>query len=349
MKLYKKNSKGKMRLLEIYSEDEYLYQISGLVDGKKVTHSKVCKPKNIGKTNETSPSSQACLEGEALIKKKISEGYFKTPIEAEGSDVILPMLAKEYNKEKHKIDWSKPVFVQPKLDGMRALSLKDGNLISRKNKTIDTLVHLQSEIDFLRRNGINIPDGETYAHGLNFQENMKLIKKYRKDKTENVKYHIYDQISEDEFEQRYLELSVVFNENIFHYLELVPTYGIKSEEELIKFHNKFLAEGYEGSIIRYGDEPYKINGRSSNLLKYKDFKDMDAEIIDIIPMDAYPKQGLVVCNGFKATPKMSHSEKEELLTNKSDYIGRIANIRYFEKTDDGFPRFPIMIGIHEDR
>jgi len=37
------------------------------------------------------------------------------------------------------------------------------------------------------------------------------------------------------------------------------------------------------------------------------------------------------------------------LTNKEKYIGKLANIRYFELTDDGIPRFPVMIGIHEDR
>ena len=52
---------------------------------------------------------------------------------------------------------------------------------------------------------------------------------------------------------------------------------------------------------------------------------------------------------FKAGVKMSHSDREDLLTNKKEYIGKIANIRYFELTDDGIPRFPVMIGIHTDR
>jgi ATP-dependent DNA ligase len=275
MIIYKKDSKGNIRSLEIYAEDGRLYQISGLIDGAKVTHEKECKPKNIGKTNSTTSIAQAELEAEALITKKLSEGYFETLKETNTEEVILPMLAKVYSEECHKIDWSKPVFAQPKLDGMRAFSIEDDTLISRQNKSIDTLSHLNSEISILRNCGIKIPDGEVYAHGISFQENMKLIKKYRPGETENVKFHIYDQISNKSFEKRYLELEDVFLFNKFSCLTLVPTYRITSENELIEYHQKFISEGYEGSIIRYGEEPYKVNGRSSNLLKYKDFKDMD--------------------------------------------------------------------------
>jgi hypothetical protein len=46
---------------------------------------------------------------------------------------------------------------------------------------------------------------------------------------------------------------------------------------------------------------------------------------------------------------MSHEERVDLLANKHLYIGKLANIRFFEWTDDGNPRFPVMIGIHLDR
>jgi hypothetical protein len=46
---------------------------------------------------------------------------------------------------------------------------------------------------------------------------------------------------------------------------------------------------------------------------------------------------------------MSHKDREDLLTKRDKYIGKMANIRFFEWTDDGNPRFPVMIGIHIDR
>lgn len=348
MRLYKKDSKGKIRILDIWASGEILFQESGLLDGKLVKNQKVCKGKNIGKANETSPEQQAVLEAEAIIKKKLREGYFESVEEAEKSNVILPMLAKEYGKEKHKIDWNN-CFVQPKLDGMRAISLGDNNLTSRKNKEIDTLSHLYAEINKLRDFGVDIPDGEVYAHGLSFQENMKLIKKYRAGETEKVKYHIYDCVSSVDFEERYFDICDAFDKNSFAFLSLVPTFQIHSEKELKEYHQKFLSEGYEGTIVRWGVEPYKINGRSSNLLKYKDFKDMACEVIDVFPSEKRPEQGVVVCDGFKANLKFSHKEREEILKNKSQYIGKIAEIRYFEKTDDGYPRFPVCCGFREDK
>jgi len=51
---------------------------------------------------------------------------------------------------------------------------------------------------------------------------------------------------------------------------------------------------------------------------------------------------------FKAGFKYSHEDRKEFLTNKEKYIGKIANIRFFEYTDDGLPRFPIMFGIRGD-
>jgi len=136
-------------------------------------------------------------------------------------------------------------------------------------------------------------------------------------------------------------------------LKLVKTYKINSETELLSYHKRFIAEGYEGTIIRHSDAGYAINKRDSQLLKYKDFIDLDAKVIDVEPSDKNPLQGVCLCeyNGkkFRTGMKFSHAERKEILTNKSDYIGKLANIRFFEYTDEGLPRFPVCIGFHEDR
>ena len=66
--LYKKDSKGKLRILSIETNHGDLMQTSGLIDGGKVEHSKTCKPKNVGRANETTSQEQAVIEAEALIK-----------------------------------------------------------------------------------------------------------------------------------------------------------------------------------------------------------------------------------------------------------------------------------------
>jgi len=360
MKLYKKDSNNKIRYLDIIASGDNIIQRSGILDTEnEIEHTKKAKPKNIGKSNETTAEQQAVLEVESIIVSKLKEGYFKSILEAKNEIVILPMLAKNYNDEKHKIDW-KECFIQPKLDGMRCLAHCNGKgvvkLVSRDGRLIDNMDHISDELARNIKEEI-ILDGELYCHGLSFQENMKLIKKYRKGETENIKYHVYDLISEKPFYKRTVRQYI---KNLKSCKE-VSTYKIDNEKQLKIGHEINISEGYEGSIIRWNKEGYKINGRSSNLLKYKDFQDIDAIIIDIIPAEQRPEWGVPVLKysnqkldgkneiTFKAGLKYSHKDREEFLKNKQNYIGKIANIRFFEYTDEGLPRFPVMIGIHGDR
>ena len=344
MKIYKLDSKGKLRVLEIESSNGYLIQTSGLLDGKKVEHKKLCKPKNIGKVNETTEITQSELEVDALILKKLREGYFETIEEAKTVKVILPMLAHDYFKKEKKVQF--PCYAQPKLDGMRGLG-NDGKLTSRANKEIITLKHIQSDLEGIE----DYIDGELYAHGLTFQENMKIIKKYREGQTENVKYHVYDMISDKPFIERYKKLkTLVFG---LPNIEVVPLVEIPNPWVLEEYYGKMMLAGYEGVMLRWGTDGYKVNGRSDNLLKYKKFFDVSVPIVDITPNDAIPTHGTiwVEYNGkvVKTGARLSHEEREDILNNKQEYIGKTAEVRYFETTDDGSLRFPVFFGIRLDK
>lgn len=344
MNLYKKDTKNKIRILTMWTKGDSFFQETGLLEGEKILNERKCHPKNTGKANATTGEEQAIKELESKMVRKLKEGYFLTLNEAISSNVILPMLAKEFNKESHKIDWN-TAYVQPKLDGMRCLDTITGK-ISRKNTPIITMDHIK----------INRPsftnfcvDGELYAHGLTFQENMKLIKKVRPDSV-NIKYHIYDVVSDLPFIDRYALVKTIVD--LSDNVELVPTFKVNSLKDIKTFHTQFLKEGYEGTMIRWGNEGYKINGRSSNLLKYKDFKDIRATLVDVIPSDKRPTQGVPVLEWkgkqFSAGCKLTHKERENLLINKNQYIGQTAEIRYFEETDDGLPRFPVLVGFRQD-
>lgn len=350
--LYKKDTSGKIRMLTISTQDGLLIQESGVLGGKIVVHDSVSKPKNVGRANETTSAEQARLEAESKLKKKLDEGYFETQKEAEKTEVILPMLAKDFEKEKKKVKF--PAFIQPKLDGMRALGVN--GLTSRGGKAITTLNHIENAIKDV---GV-ILDGELYAHGLSFQENMKIIKKYRKGRTEKVKYHVYDMVAEDSmFFTRYTKLYELVK-NIPE-VEIVPTYVVNSLEEIKEWHDKFVLEGYEGAIVRWGLDGYKVKGRSSSLLKVKQFIDLALPVLDVVPNDRDPEQGSFIFEweGAKGHPlgddiigsgmSFSHEDRKEMLTNKQDYIGKTAELRFFEYSDTGVPRFPVSVGLRLDK
>ena len=327
---------------------------SGLKTGKiTVSEPTYPKPANIGRANYRNSLKQAMIHARGHYLKHIEKGERTDCGESEKkTNRYFPMLAHNYDDYPPIY----PVAVQPKLDGMRCLAtIKDGvvTLKSRDGKIIENMDHITQDLSKIK---INITlDGELYAHGLSFQENMKLIKKYRQGKTENIKYIVYDKVSDDNYSNRYRDIVDYRILNELTSKNWMPIEGciIKSEEELLDYHKQFISKGYEGSMIKHSDKPYGINKRCDSLLKYKDFQDIDAKILDIVPAEQRPEQGVPVLEynsqTFKAGCKMTHEEREELLTNKDEYIGKLANIRFFEMTDGGIPRFPIMVGIHQDR
>lgn len=365
MILYKKDSKGKIRELEIKALGDMLYQISGLIEGKKVTHQKQCKSKNIGKTNETTTQEQTKIQAQALIIKKIREGYFYSIEEAENTSVIKPMLAKEYHKEKKKLKKYSKIVTQPKLDGIRCVIHYNADnctakAFSRTNKPIKNIDPILNDIITRLKNYSEdiIFDGELYLHGKTFQEVSKLVKNPWGERNETPQYWIYDVIDKEyTFAERELLIQILLfslpsikSNNIIR----VPSILIdNTDESITKQFLKYIKAGYEGMMIRILNSIYKINGRSSDLLKYKEFETITLAIADITPNDVNLKHGTVwtVFNGHlqKSGAKLSHEDREDLLTNKNTYIGRMGEFRYFEETDIGKMRFPVFLGIREDK
>jgi len=354
--LYKKDTKGKIRYLRIETSNDLLTQSSGILWWAEVKASRHCLPKNIGRSNETTANEQAELEAEAIVTDKLTKGYFKTKEEADGWSVILPMLAKDYFKEKDKIDWS-TAYLQPKLDWMRCLAfIKDGNvkLMSRQGKEITTCPHIVKALIWMDD---IILDWELYAHGFTFQENMSMVKKFIKWQTDrHIVYNIYDVVDTtksfiDRFYPLYSNKIITTSPS----LAIVST-SEASEDTIEELSSMDVEQWYEGSIVRWSNDWYKVGWRSANLLKLKQFLDTTATIIDVEPMDARPTQWVLVCRLqegsselFRASLKFSFKEREYILRNKNLYIWQTAEIRYFEDTDDWLPRFPVCVWFRLDK
>lgn len=367
--LYKKDSKGKIRLSKLYTDRNILIQETGLLGGKMTKRPRVCHPKNVGKSSETTGAEQAQKELESKVNKMLTKGYFFTEQEARDSVVILPMLAKSYDSEERKIDWSN-AFAQPKYDGMRALGVitKDSvSLISRDGKNIleTSRGGVQHIIDSLTRfrdisGFIGIIDGELYAHGYTFEENMKFCKSVNEN-NKLIKFVTYDMVSDKGFIERYRDLSrkmdILKDAKWYNltYLEVAPIYIVYNHNTIETLYRSLVPE-YEGVMIRWGNSPYKMGGRSSNLLKYKKFIDIALPLKDVEPSSRAPEQGVPVFfwkgaenNELRAGLRMSHEAREDLLTNKDKYIGKTCEIRFFEYGKSGVPRFPVMYGFRNDK
>ena len=358
--LYKKN-KLKIQVWQIEVESNKYRSIEGFKGGAMTTSEwTIAEGKNIGRSNETTPTSQATIEAFAKIKLKLDSGYVEDISDINKAVRFKPMLAEKWKDFKHKIVF--PCYVQPKSDGMRCNTTNLGSS-SREGKPIVSVPHITTLFDYLS-DGIVI-DGELYNHNLHADFN-KIISVARKTKptpedlieSEKVlKYYVYDAFFTDDpgmlFKDRYANIKTILN-NV-SYIEMVDTYLVNTPEEIQEFYEKFLEDGYEGIIIR-NNAPY-AQKRTTNLLKRKEWLDDEFEIVDITEgkgnrsgmmgrIALKTKSGEV----FEADGSGlgGHEVYKLMLADKASYIGKMATVRYQNLTPDRqVPRFPKIVAIRD--
>ena len=280
-----------------------------------------------------------------------------------------PMLAHKFDNKR--VDWSKPVFIQPKLDGIRCIMTADG-CYSRNGKKFMNVQHLYTKAikDLFKVNPLLVIDGELYNHDLrdNFEKIVSLVRKQkptsddRKEARKLIQYHVYDFVMAykgkldliesdmNRYEKRMHQL--VCSDMYGKHIRYVPARGVHSLDKAKEIHNDFLQQGYEGSILRL-DGPYKC-GRSYDLMKFKDFSDTEAKIVSwvegkgkrrgtigkFIAVDSDGVRfGMPVMDNFKYLQKN--------FKNMQDWVGKTATFTYFERTRAGSYRHPLFKAIRD--
>lgn len=353
--LYKLDSKGTLREWEIFTGLDAtgpFYSVEhGQKDGKKqATLVYVLSGKNIGKKNETTPTEQCLAEAQALyVKQKERKGYSET---IPTTVPMKPMLAHKYQDYKHKITW--PALVSQKKDGIRGiLHITNGQakLLSRTSTEINGFAHITDE--WVKLGKDIIVDGELYSDTLSFQEITSIVRKSKSTdpRCGQIEFHVFDLISSEPHHQRVITLSHLASG--MKHTKVIPWFIVSDEAAMLKKHDEFVASGLEGTMVRNLSSPYEVNKRSYNLLKYKDFDDAEFEIIGhtvgVGKFAEVPTFNLVTSTGqpFEAVPKGTEAIRRQYLADAESLYGRLATIRYFGFTDDGSPRFPVMIGVRD--
>ena len=272
-----------------------------------------------------------------------------------------PMLA--YPVSDKPIDYSKPTFIQPKLDGVRCVIQHDaGHIVaySRTGKVWRNINHILYQlIPFFKKHPNVILDGELYNHDLrnNFEKIISLVRKTKptdEDRLEASKltqFHCYDTIMEHmPFDKRmdFINKSLTPSNSI----RIVDTILMPTEVQAKDCHQDNLNQGYEGSIVRTNGT-YHCN-RSHNLRKFKDFHDAEATLLawvegkgkrkgtvgKFIAVDADGNEfGMPVMDKFDYLKKNFRKMR--------NWVGKTATFTYFERTKANSYRHPLFKAIRD--
>ena len=270
-----------------------------------------------------------------------------------------PMLA--YPVSDKPIDYSKPVFIQPKLDGVRCLIQYDNSKVtaySRTGKEWKNIDHiLENLAPWFKNNSTTVLDGELYNHDLrnDFETIISLVRRQKPDdidmleSRDMVQFHCYDIIHPDNnvFQDRNNFIKNCLPES--YCVKHVPTNLVDDGTKAQAYHRINLENGYEGSIVRTNDE-YQ-NKRSHSLRKFKDFHDAEAQIIGY-ETGAGKREGTLgkfimqddngIQFGCPPGKGFTYKDMADMLNNINDYIGETATFTYFERTKAGSYRHPLF-------
>lgn len=393
-----KNGKTKVWMIRVDKYDSYSEIITthGYKDQKMSVHKKkIEKGKNIDKSNATTHFTQAIMEAQSKWNKKkdvekyrVDNGSKEETLLASDQDLDntsstksvsqnftensvmpkLPMLAQDFKKHNKKVKY--PCFVQPKLDGYRMIfDSTSKSFTTRQGKELVAIKYSGKLYDELcSLPGGYIFDGELYIHGRSF-ESLGVLRKTKltqkdKDSLSAIEYHIYDIISEDNFEHRTKFISSLVDKGDVHPYErikVVETHKAKDEKDVKDFHQKFVSSGFEGTMIRNAQSKYLEKNRSYDLLKYKDFMDHEFEIVGytkesdttgedknsiiwivkVQSENGEGENGEVLCN---VRPRGDRKQRQDLLaeceSNFEKYKGRKLWVKFFDYTSDRSLRFP---------
>jgi len=373
-KLYKKTSTGAIQewCVRVHTivDEPIIVNNYGQVGGKiQESIEKVLEGKNTGKANATTALEQAIAQAQSRWEKQLKKGYVQSIEDAQMGKTddcieggVFPILAHKFSEQGHKIKY--PALCQSKLDGHRCVSQSDGyeiSLWSRTRKPIKSAPHISEAIHMVFSiNDIELPflDGELYNHNYrtNFEELSSLIRQDEpKEGYENIQYHVYDipvgGLTNYERYQKLETLRLLFAGTPVH---IVETIVVNDEDELMMAFEHFLAEGYEGCMVRNMDGLY-VNKRSYDLQKVKEFLDDEFKVTGVKVGTKGSMAGKAVFTfelpnneTFDAKMKGKLDDLVQYAEHPELIIGKMVTVKYQGYTKYGKPRFPVAERIRYD-
>lgn len=295
-----------------------------------------------------------------------------------------PLLAgtlKDFIKLKY------PVFVSPKLDGIRC-TVFDGVAYSRTLKKIPN----RCIQDWCMQNRYFLEgfDGELIVGDVTskdvFQKSTSGVMSV--EGTPDFAFWVFDYVDSmsaiSTFKSRVSRLRTKFDEGLKtvkvpEKVGLVPQTFVGTEKFLLEIENDFVAQGFEGLMVKSPEGRYKY-GRSTEkeqiLLKVKRWTDKEFKVIgfeqkmhnaneakldslgrtersshkaNLVPLDTL---GALVLEfhdtKFSVGTGFDDKTRKEIWENMDEYLGKFAKVKFFEVGMKDLPRFPVFLGFRSE-
>ena len=286
---------------------------------------------------------------------------------------IKPMLASKFNFDKPPVgDFA----VTEKLDGIRCLAIcKEDSiqLFSRQGKLIEGCVSIEITLMGMRMQvGRDfVLDGELLAMNCGYDTVYKETTKRVKNKNEikeGIYYMAFDMLEMEEFNQlkgihkyherlqKLLDLDKLMGSMFVRIIR--PLYIGNDMDEVLELLKVYKKLGAEGLMVNLMDAPYEFK-RSKNILKVKVMQTTDLRIVGFEEGQGRNagKLGAILVD-FKGNKVgvgsgFTDFDREYIWKNQDQYLGKIAEIQYFEITKDKTGteslRFPVWKYLRTDK
>lgn len=319
-----------------------------------------------------SPYEQAVADANTEIKKKVKGGYVDdiSKLMAAGNTATIkkPMKGDKYHPTGKNKGLTltilgilgKLVGIQRKLDGWRYRLHVTRTSVKFYTSSGDLTLgfpHIETEIlasfnkiyDYVNNKyGITeyYLDGEIYNHALGFRDSASacasgthktLQSELDADQAAlraKMHFNLFDVCMDAPYTTREKVIKYFYSPNV---LEVETIKILANDAEITKLFDQFLAEGYEGLMIRQLDMPYEYK-RTKQLTKYKPLVDDEFEVVGFKKSITGNTLGSIECRmpdgrTFYATPKDSlgsDKDKQKIWDNMANYIGKWLTVEYLE-------------------
>jgi ATP-dependent DNA ligase len=258
-----------------------------------------------------------------------------------------------------------PVFVEPKLDGLRCVAVKSGGKVTmytRNGTVLETLPTIRRALESHPLDNI-VLDAEALGSDWSESASVVMSRKRAKDDS-NMVLHVFDVVPLDLWNTRGRTRSFTdrrnFLEKVFitglpdgtRCIRLTPSIIAQEDGDILSYYQKCLSEGFEGVMVKRPEAPYAWK-RNDSVLKLKPVSTHEGVIVGWHKGGAKGKRAdsfggweVLLPNGVstRVGSGLNDAIRAEVEAAGPDtYIGRIAECEAQEVTSDGKMRFPIFI------